>query len=125
MSARATVVKLLNKLEIFINPATEESVVGVRPLSGTGTNGSITLAVANTWYQVPATIPSAPYHLVISKEVNNGDIRFSGNNVGIAGSSNGNKLITGTLVAVMSAGRAFYISSSVAGDIVNWQAIII
>lgn len=108
-----------------INPATEESVIGVKPLSGASTNGTVALALADTWYQVPSTIPTSDYLLVVTKENSSGTIRWSGNNTGTPSTTNGNKLLTGTLKGRLSANKPLYVSSSIAGDDVNWEVIII
>ncbi len=123
MSVRATIVKLMNKLDLVINPATEDSVIGVKPLSGASKNGTTVITVANTWYKIPATVPFVDYCTIIVKENTSGEIRWSGNNVDIPSSTNGTKLLTGTLTCRLAGNKYIYIASSVVGDIINWETI--
>lgn len=123
MSARATVVKLLNKLGLSINPATEESVIGVKPLSGASTNGTVPLTLANTWYPVPSTIPTSDYTLIISEESVIGTLRMAFSNSGAPSATNGT-IAPGQLTVDLAGGNAVYYSSSNAGDVINWTAKI-
>ncbi len=101
-----------------VNPATEESVIGVKPLSGASTNGTVALAVADTWYQVPSTVPTSDYLLVVTIENGVGDIRWSTENGGTPGVTNGN-LAPGELNIKLAANEVLYYGSSTAGDDVN------
>jgi hypothetical protein len=118
------VVGIKNLVGDWVNPATEESVKGVKPLSGASTNGTVALALADTWYQVPTTAPTSDYLLVSTIENGVGDIRWSTENGGTPGAGNGN-LAPGELSIKLAAGEVIYYASSTAGDDVNWLTKII
>jgi len=94
-------------------------------LSGASTNGTVALAVADTWYQVPTTAPTSDYVLVVSKENEAGTIRWSTTNSGTPSATNGNKFLTGSLKIKLAANEVIYFGSSTAGDDVNWITKII
>lgn len=97
-------------------------VTKIAGLSGTGTDGTVALASANTWYAVPDSAPSNEYVLTVSKENADGTIRWSFTNGGTPSATNGNKL-SGSDVSVLLAGsEVLYFGSDTAGDDVNWTA---
>jgi len=93
-------------------------------LSGASANGSVALAVANTWYQVPNVVPTSDYLLVATIENGSGDIRWSTENGGIPGVSNGN-LAPGELSIKLAGNEVLYYSSTIVGDDINWLTKII
>lgn len=107
-----------------INPATEESVKGIAPLSGAGVNGTVALASADTWYSVPSTVPTSPYVLVVTIENALGDIRFGFDNTGTPSATNGN-IAPSQLTLKLAASQVVYYASTVAGDDVNWSTKIL
>lgn len=108
----------------IINPATDESLKGVSPLSGVSVNGTRDLTSANTWYAVPSTVPSAPYVLIITIENNAGTVRWGFDNTGTPSATNGN-LAPGELILRLAGGQVVYYSSSTAGDDINWTTKVI
>ncbi len=108
----------------YFNPATEESVKGIAPLSGAGVNGTRALASANTWYSVPSTVPTSPYVLVVTIENALGDIRFGFDNTGTPSATNGN-IAPSQLTLKLAASQVVYYASTVAGDDVNWSTKIL
>jgi hypothetical protein len=117
--------------------ATDVNVAGVLPagtnnigkvqeeaLGGTGTDGTVALAVADTWYQVPAagSVPAASYVLIVTKENEAGVIRWSFSNGGTPSATNGNTLVGDSLIVSLKSGQVVYFGSSTAGDDVNWTA---
>ncbi len=91
----------------------------LKGLSGTSTSGSVTLTLANTWYQVPDTVPTKDYVLYATIEQGIGDVRFSFNGTGTPSSANGN-LAPGEISINLAGGQVVYYASSSAGDIINW-----
>lgn len=91
-------------------------------LSGAGTDGSVTLTGANTWVQVPGTVPTSAYVLVITKETETGTIRWSFSNGGTPSATNGNKFTSQNIIISLAANQAVYCGSTVATDVVNWTA---
>lgn len=118
-------IKQKNILDNEVNPATEDTLQGiaddVRPLAGTGVSGTRELTLADTWYAVPSTVPSADYLLVISKENAAGQLRFSFSNASAPSATFGNKFNNEDIVVELAANEVLYISSTVAGDDVNWS----
>lgn len=96
----------------------------VAGMSGAGVDGSRTLTVADTWYQVPSTIPTEDYILIATKESVAGTIRHGFGNSGTPSSTNGNKMNGDDLILNLKAGHALYVSSDNAGDIINWSTKI-
>lgn len=106
--------------------STEDSnkLTGIKPLSGVDANGTVDLASANTWYQVPSSVPTAPYCLVVTQELAQGNIRFGFDNTGTPSATNGN-LAPGQLTVKLAGGQIIYYASSTAGDDVNWTTKVI
>lgn len=90
-------------------------------LTGVSTNGSVSLAVINTWYQVPQIVPVYAYTLLITQENVVGTLRMAFSNTGTPGTSNGN-IAPEQFSVDLGSGNAMYISSDNAGDTVNWTA---
>lgn len=97
---------------------------GVAPLSGSTANGARELTVANTWYAVPSTVPTQPYHLVVTQEIALGTIRWGFDNTGTPSATNGNQAPS-QLTVRLSPGQVIYYASSTAGDDVNWTTKVI
>ena len=94
-------------------------------LSGSSTDGSVTLTGANTWVQVPSTVPTSSYHLVVTKESETGTIRWSFDNTGFPGATNGNKMLEDGREFNLAGGQVVYFGSADATDIVNWTTKVI
>lgn len=90
-----------------------------RVFSGTSANGSVTLTNANQWYQIPDTVPTNDYLLIATIETGIGNIRWSTENGGTPGSSNGN-LAPGDLSITLAGGHKLYYASDTANDVINW-----
>ena len=92
-------------------------------LSGSSTNGSVTLTLADTWYQVPDTVPTKDYVLLISAhESFAGTMRMAFDNSSAPSATNG--IIVGADVPIavdLAGGQVIYIASDTAGDIVNYS----
>lgn len=97
----------------------------VRPLSGAGAAGTRALTLADTWYAVPSTVPSEDYVLVVTKENAAGQLRFSFENGTAPSATFGNKFNNEDLIVELAANEVLYISSTVAGDDINWTTKII
>jgi hypothetical protein len=93
-------------------------------LSGASANGSVALAVADTWYQVPDVVPDDDYTLVATIENGDGTVRWSFENGGTPGVGNGN-LAPGELTVKLAGGEALYYASDTAGDDINWATKVI
>lgn len=89
---------------------------------GSGSVGTIALAVVDTWYSVPATAPSKDYTLMVSLENATGTVRFAYVNTGTPSTTNGNQA-PNHLAVNLGAGKALYFGSSTAGDDVNFTLI--
>ena len=96
--------------------------VQIEGLGGASTDGSETLTGANTWVQVPGTVPTDDYTLVVSKESEAGTIRWSFDNGGTPGSTNGNKFVNDDIIFNLKGSQAVYFGSTDASDVVNWTA---
>ena len=125
-----TAVKIRNAIGTTLNPATEEKqddiiqqVKGV--LSGAATDGTEQLTAANTWVEVPGTIPSEDYVLVVSKENEAGTIRWSFDDDGTPSATNGLQMTSNEIIFQLAAGQAVYFGSTDAGDDVTWTTKII
>lgn len=92
--------------------------------SGVGSNGTKDLTTANTWYQIPSTIPSSDYVLVATIENNVGTVRWGFDGTGTPSASNGN-IAPSMLTIRLSANQSLYYASSSAGDDVNWTTKVI
>jgi hypothetical protein len=98
--------------------------LGINVLSGTSTNGTRDLTVANTWYAVPSTVPTQPYILVATVENSVGTVRFGFDGTGTPSATNGNQAPS-QLTVRLDANQVVYYASSTAGDDVNWTAKVI
>lgn len=107
------------------SPSTAELVDEVYALSGEGTSGTRALAVADTWYAVPSTVPNSSYVLVVSKENSSGTLRWSFDNDVAPSVTYGNKFNSEDLIIELAGDEVVYVSSDNAGDDVNWTAKII
>lgn len=103
---------------------TAENTVGVKPLSGSSSNGTRELTSANTWYAVPSTVPTSAYNLIVTLENASGDIRWGYDNTGTPSATNGNRALD-SIERNLAGGQVIYFASSVAGDDVNWTTKII
>lgn len=97
----------------------------VKPLSGAGTSGTLALAIADTWYAVPSTVPVSDYLLSVTKENAAGQLRWSFSNAAAPSATNGNKFNSEDIIAELAAGEVIYVASDNAGDDVNWTTKII
>lgn len=97
----------------------------VKPLSGAGTAGTRALAVANTWYSLPSTVPVSDYVLVVSKENAAGTIRFAFNNTSNPSVTFGNRMTSDDIIFELAAGEVVYFASTNAGDDLNWTNKVI
>lgn len=88
-------------------------------LGGSSANGSITLSSANTWYQVPTTVPTSPYQLIVTQEVAVGTIRIGYSNSGTPSSTNGIESRTHNPID-LDGGQVVYVASSASNDQVNF-----
>lgn len=117
-------VRIANASRTVINPAKEETLQGiandVKPMSGAGVAGTRELTLANTWYEVPSTVPNADYLLVITKENASGQLRWAFDDTSPPGATYGNKFNSEDIAIVLAAGQTLYVASTVAGDDVNW-----
>lgn len=123
-SLQVRVTELIGADGVLKNPATEESVKGIAPLSGAGANGTRELTSANTWYSVPSTVPASPYVLVVTQEVASGTIRFGFDNTDTPSATNGNQA-PAQLTLKLAASQVVYFASSTALDDVNWSTKVI
>jgi len=108
---------------IRVDPVTNRLLVSTdadEGLNGTGQDGSVTLTSANTWLQIPNTIPTNKYVLCVTKESETGTIRWSFDNDGVPSSTNGNKMLSDEITFVLGASEVIYFGSDDATDIVNW-----
>jgi len=94
-------------------------------LSGASTNGTSALTGANTWVQVPTSAPVSDYVLVVTKENEDGVIRWSFENGGTPSSTNGNRMWNDNIIFTLKGGEVVYFASSTDGDDVNWATKII
>lgn len=112
--------------ETMATEAKQDNIIqGVRAISGASSDGTVALAVADTWYAVPNSAPASDYMVVISKENAAGTVRWSFDNGGAPGATNGNKLTSDDLILHLAANEVVYFGSSNAGDDVNWTANIV
>lgn len=102
----------------------QQEAIKLAALSGASTNGTVALASADTWYQVPSSIPTSDYVLVVTIENYSGNIRFGFTNTGTPGVANGN-IAPGQLTVKLAAGEVVYYASDVAGDDVNFTTKIV
>lgn len=93
-------------------------------LSGGSSSGSVDLTIADTWYQIPSTVPVAPYRLIVSVENSVGTIRMSFSN-GVSPSATNGNLAPAHFTLPLLGGQVIYYASSSAGDDVNWTTKII
>lgn len=107
-----------------INPATEESLKGIKVPSGVTSNGTRELTLANTWYPVPSIVPTSPYILLASKETTSSVIRLAFDNTGTPSSINGNKSPDHFQMR-LEANQVVYYGSLNAGEFVNWTTKVI
>ncbi len=98
---------------------TELRKLKLQGLSGASTNGTVALAIADTWYQVPTTAPIEPYTMVVTLENAVGTLRWSFNNGGTPSATNGN-IAPEQLTIDLAANQVIYYASSTAGDDVNF-----
>lgn len=91
-------------------------------LSGTGADTTITLTNANTAYQVPASIPTTDYVLVISNQSDT-NITWGFQNTGTLG----NLLVATTGLASMrlAGGQAIYARCASAGKVLNYSTKVV
>lgn len=101
-----------------------ESAKGIKPLSGAGANGTVTMSSANTWYAVPSTVPSSSYVLIATIETGNGNVRFAFSNSGTPSSTNGN-IAPAQYSVRLTSDQVVYYASDVANDVINWTTKII
>lgn len=94
-------------------------------LGGASSDGSVALTPADTWVQVPTTAPTTDYLIVITKENEDGVIRYSFNNGGAPGATNGNRMWNDDMVIELRGGEVLYFGSSTDGDDVNYTTKII
>jgi len=94
-------------------------------LGGAGTAGTVALASADTWYQVPqsGSVPKSDYTLVVTKENEDGTIRWAFKNTSVPSATYGNKSPT-HLSVDLKADQFIYCGSDNAGDDVCWTAKI-
>ena len=93
-------------------------------MAGAGAVGTKALAVADTWYAVPSTVPAANFVLVVSKENALGTIRWAFTNTGTPSVTNGNKMSSDDIIFELASGQVVYCASTVAGDDINWTTKI-
>lgn len=132
---------LANILGVRINPATEDKqdtiitnlttintslgVVG-GGLSGVGVDGQTICTNANTWYDLPTTIPVSDYQLLAVKETVAGTVRIGFLGTGTPSATNGVQWIGNSPLGVLLNGsQKIYVSSSNAGDIINWSTKVL
>ena len=108
----------------IINPATEEGLKGLSIPTGVGTNGTVALASADTWYAVPSTVPTSDYVLIVTLENSAGTIRWGYDNTGTPSATNGLQAPSMLTIRV-KANQSIYYASSTAGDDVNWSTKVI
>lgn len=97
-------------------------------LSGPGSNGQTVCASANTWYALPSgSSPTAAYELLANHETTAGIIRVAFSNSGIPGTTNGVIWPKNVLMTVLlgSSSDTVYVSSSNAGDTINWSTKLV
>jgi len=93
-------------------------------LSGDSANGTVNLANADTWYQVPSTVPIAPYYLIATIETAAGTVRFGFSNSGTPSATNGNQAPSHFVIPLLG-NQVIYFASTAAGDDINWTTKII
>jgi len=125
MNSDFSQVGILNESSARINPSTEEKQDALLAqqggLAGTSTAGQSVLTGANTWVQVPTTIPTEDYLLTFTTEIKTGVIRWSFSNASTPSATNG-QLVLGPISILLAGGQAVYVGSTVATDAVNWSA---
>lgn len=94
-------------------------------LGGAATHGTVALNPANTWVQVPTTIPTSTYLLKVSKENEAGTIRWSLDNTTTPSATAGEKMWSDEGAVVLEAGNALYFASTDNGDDINWSTKIV
>ncbi len=93
-------------------------------MSGATSDGSVTLAPVDTWVQVPDVIPASDYHMVVTKETETGQIRWSADNGGVPSATNGNKMTNSNVIIYLAGGKPIYFGSTAGTDVVNYTTII-
>ncbi len=111
--------------EEFGEGAVDLIVDSVEVMSGAGAAGTKTLTLADTWYEVPSTVPTSAYVLVFSKESAVGTLRWAFDNSSTPSATYGNRFKYDSVIAELAAGEVIYVASSSAGDVVNWTTKII
>lgn len=102
------------KSEVILDTQSGDGV-----LSGSSSNGSVTLSSANTWYAVPGTVPTTAYILVATLETSIGTVRWGFSNSGTPSATNGN-IAPSQLTVRLAANQSVYFASDTANDVVNW-----
>lgn len=136
MAEISTKTQIMNDDNIPINPATQETSQSIlstlqtiaaecKPLSGAGVAGTVILTLADTWYQVPSSVPVSDYSIVVSQEVLAGTMRWAYAGASAPSASYGNQFSGKDLILEMSAGQFIYVGSSSALDSVNWTTKVI
>lgn len=109
------------KHEVWDGAVTATITTDDSGLSGASTDGSETLTAANTWVQVPGTIPTNDYVLSVSREAAAGTVRWSFDSSGVPSATNGNRFpANGEFF--LGGGNAVFFGSTDASDVVNWTA---
>lgn len=103
----------------------QRASVRIAGMGSTSTNGTSALTGANTWVQVPTTAPISDYVLVVTKENEDGVIRWSFENGGTPGATNGNRMWNDDMIFNLRASQVVYFGSSTDGDDVNWAAKVV
>ncbi len=125
--------ELLAEGEMFATESNQDTMIthlmaiagDVKPLSGVGASGTRALAIADTWYALPSSIPVSDYAMVVSKENAAGIIRFSFNNASNPSVTFGNRMTSDDIIFELAAGEVVYFASTNAGDDLNWTTKII
>ena len=89
-------------------------------LGGATSDGSVALSPADTWVQVPTTAPDVDYLMVVQRENEDGVIRWSFDNGGAPGVTNGIKMDGQPIVVELRGGEVLYFGSTTDGDDVNF-----
>ncbi len=93
-------------------------------LSGASTHGNTALTPADTWVQVPTTAPASSYVLKVSKENEDGVMRWSLDNT-TSPATVGERMWVDEASVVLAANQVIYFASSNDGDDVRWSTKII
>ena len=94
-------------------------------LGGASSDGSVALTPADTWVQVPDTVPATDYLLVVQRENEDGVIRWSFDNNGVPSATNGLKMDGQPIIVELRGGEVLYFGSTTDGDDVNYTTKII